>query len=299
VNLFDLVYWDNSYNIILLLNLAIAIAIFTSVRFVSGFISHIDTSKELFKKDNPAFGISLAGVVFAITIVLTGAVYGDPIYTLEDSVISVGLYGALGLVLMAITRLIFDKIAIPKIVIRDEIVNGNIAAAIIDAGNVVATAIVIRTMMIWVEANTVEGITAVLSGFLISQILLTATTYLRTHRLKKLNDGKPIQDEIRSGNTAVALRFAGRKIGTAFAITAASNMLVFENYDIQYLLMAWAVVSVVMIMILSLLSFVANKIILAKVDIDDEIINQRNAALGIVQCVIYIALGLLLSELMA
>jgi uncharacterized membrane protein YjfL (UPF0719 family) len=299
VDKFDLVYWDNAYNFVLLANLAIAIAILTSIRFVSGAISHINTSKELFKKDNPAFGISLAGTVFAVTIVITGAIYGDPIYTLQDSVVSVGLYGILGLALMALTRVIFDKIALPKISIRDEIVKGNIAAGIVDAGNVIAAAIVIRTMMVWVEANTLDGITALLFGYIISQILLTATTYLRTKRLKRLNDGKPLQDEIRKGNIALALRFSGRKIGSAFAITAASNMLVFESYDIKVLLLAWAGVSIVMIILLGGLSFIANKVILAGVDTEDEIINQRNAALGIVQCVIYIALGLLLSELMA
>jgi uncharacterized membrane protein YjfL (UPF0719 family) len=299
VDKFDLVYWDNSYNLILLVNLAIAIAIISSIRFVSGAISHINTTKELFKKDNPAFGISLAGTVLAVTIVLTGAIYGDPIYTLEDSIVSVGLYGVIGLALMALTRVIFDKIALSKISIRDEIVKGNISAGIVDAGNVIAAAIVIRTMMVWVEANTLDGITAVLIGYAISQVLLTATTYLRTKRFKRLNDGKPLQDEIKKANTAVALRFAGRKIGTAFAITAASNTLVFESYDIKLLLLAWAGVSIVMIILLSVLSFVANKVILAGVDINDEIINQRNAALGIVQCVIYVSLGLLLSELMA
>ncbi|MCE3231946.1 MAG: putative rane protein [Rickettsiaceae bacterium] len=296
---FDLVYWDNSYNYIMLINLAIAILVFSSIRFVSGAVSHINTSKELFKKDNPAFGLSLAGLVVAVTIVLTGAIYGDPIYTLEDSAVSVGLYGLMGLVLMAITRVIFDKIALPKISIRDEIVKGNISAGLVDAGNVIATAIIIRTMMVWVEANTIEGMAAVLTGFVISQLLLTATTYVRTLRLKQLNDGKPLQDEIRKDNIAMAARFAGRKIGSAFAITAASNMLVFESYDIQWLLLAWAGVSIIMMGVLSILSFIANKVILAGVDIDNEIINQRNAALGVVQSVIYISLGLLLSELMS
>lgn len=296
---YDLIYWDHSYNFILLINLAIAIAIFASIRFFSGAIAHVDASNELLKKDNPAFGISLAGVAFAVTIVLTGAIYGDPIYTLEDSVVAVGLYGVIGLGLMALTRIIFDKIALPNISIRDEIVKGNVAAAIIDAGNVIATAIIIRTMMVWVETNTIEGILAVLTGYVISQILLTATTYMRTRRLIKLNEGKHPQEEFQSGNNALALRFAGRKIGTAFAITAASNILVFESYNVQMLLAAWAGVSVIMIVLLAILSFIANKIILAKVDLDKEIFVQKNAAIGVVQCAIYISLGMLLAELMA
>lgn len=295
----EIIYWNHSYNIVLLINLAIAIAIFASVRFFSGIISHTNPSKELLKKDNLAFGISLAGVLMAVTIVLTGAIYGDPIYTLEDSVISVGLYGVIGLVLMALTRIIFDKIALPKIALREEIVKGNVAAGIIDAGNVIATAIVIRTMMVWVEVNTLYGLFAVLVGYLISQVLLTGTTYLRTKKMSFKNDGKHPQQEFVEGNIAIALRFTGRKIGTAFAIAAAANVLVFESYNIPLLLAAWAATSVIMIGVLSIISMIVDKVILANVDIYHELITQRNAALGIVQCVIYIALGLLLSELMA
>lgn len=294
----DAVYWDSSYNSILLANLAIAIGIFASVRFLAGVISHVNAIKELAVKDNPAFGISLAGVVFAVTIVLTGAIYGDPIFTLEDSVIAVGMYGVLGVLLMIVTRVIFDKISLPNISIGDEILKGNVSAAIVDAGNVIATAIVIRTMMVWVQAKTVEGLTAVLTGYAISQFLLTGTTYLRTLWFRH-HKGKTYQEAFTSGNTAVALRFAGRKIGTAFAISAAANLLVFENYDVQFLVLVWAGVSAVMIIALSILSFIAHKAILAKIDVDKEVIHQNNIAIGAVQCIIYISLGLLLAELLA
>lgn len=295
----DLVYWDNNYNIVLLLNLVLVIAIFTSVRFFSGITSHINSTKELTEKDNPAFGISMAGVVFAVTIILSGAIYGDPIYTMEQSVISVGLYGIIGITLMAITRIIFNKIALPSVTIREEIVKGNVAAGIIDAGNVIATAIIIRTMMMWVDANTINGLFAILIGFVISQVLLTSTTILRIKRLNNKITNNSLQNEIKSRNIAIALRFSGRKIGTAFAIAAASSRLIFELYDLPSLLAIWAGVSVIMIVLLSLLSFIANKIILAGINVDDEVIRQRNIALGAVQCVIYICLGLLLSELMS
>ncbi len=296
---FEFVYWDHNYNKILLFNLAIAIGLFASLRFFSGVISHINPSDELLKKDNPAFGISMAGVVFAVTIVLTGAIYGDPIYTLEESVIAVGLYGIFGVLLMGLTRIIFDKIALPNISIRDEIIKGNVAAAIIDAGNVIATALIIRTMMVWVEANTIEGILAVLSGYVISQVLLTATTILRTKHIHKKNGGKDVQEELAKGNVALALRFSGRKIGTAFAITAASNIMIFEYHDISMLLVIWAASSMLMIAILSIISFIANKLVLFHIDLDDEVINRKNIALGAVQCALYISIGLLLAELMA
>ncbi len=294
-----LVYWDNNYNLVLLLNFVLVIAIFTSVRMFSGMTSHISALKELTEKDNPAFGVSMAGVVFAVTLVLSGAIYGDPIYTKQDSIISVGLYGVVGIILMAITRIIFNKIALPSVKIKQEIIGGNLAAGIIDAGNVIATAIIIRAMMLWVSANTVNGLMAVITGFIISQVLLTSTTLIRIKRFNKNRQNDNLQDELKSGNVAIALRFAGRKIGTAFAVAAASSRLVFELYDLPSLLGIWAGVSVIMIGLLTVLSFLATKVILAGINVEDEVIRQRNVALGAVQCVVYICLGILLSELMS
>ena len=62
-------------------------------------------------------------------------------------------------------------------------------------------------------------------------------------------------------NFALAIRFSGRRIGTAFAIMAASNVMVYELYDISQMLTAWALVSIFFVVAVSLLSFVADKII--------------------------------------
>lgn len=300
VNLFyNLIYWDPSYNKILFINLVIAIVLFTSLRWLSGIISHINPSKELFQKDNAAFGISLAGVVFAVTIVLTGAIYGDPVYNLEDSIIAVGAYGVLGIILLAITRFIFDKIALPGLSVRNEIVKGNIAVGIIDAGNVIATSIVIRAVMTWVETNTIEGIFAVIAGYVISQLLLTVATYVRVKMFAIQHEGKVLKKCLSDGNVALALRFAGRRIGTAFAIAAASNIMVYEISSIHLLLITWAFISILMIFVIRLLSFIADSFILYNIEVYDEIVNQKNAALGTVQGVIYISLGVLLAQLMA
>lgn len=296
---FNLVYWDSSYNPVLLLNLSIAVALFACLRLFSGAISHVSANHELFKKDNPAFGISVAGVAFGITIVLTGAVYGEPVNNFGDSIVAVGLYGLLGIVLMWLSRIIFDRLAFSKISIRDEIIKGNVAAGIIDAGNVVASALVIRAVMTWVESNTIEGLTAVVLAFVISQILLTMAIYARIHFFQMNNDGRSIQEELAKGNKALALRFVGRRIGIAFAINAAANVMVYEIYDYKALLVAWILVSILMMIILSVISFIADKIIFFKVDVRDEVVNQKNIAVGALQCVIYLSMGFLLSELMA
>lgn len=294
---FDFAYWDHSYDGILLLNLAIVTILFTSIRFFTGTISHINPTYELFTKDNPAFGISVAGVFFAVTILLTGTIYGDPETTMLDSAIAVGAYGVIGIILMAVTRFIFDKIALPDVHLRDEIVKGNIAVAIADCGNVIAAALIIRAVMVWITDNSVDGMLALLAGYAASQFILTAATWFRLRIFKLKYKGRDTQEELRTGNIALALAFSGRKIGTAFAITVASHLVVYEVYDVKSIILPWMLLSVIVILILKVVSFLAERVILFGVDRKSEVLDQRNIAVGALQGVIYISLSILLAEL--
>jgi uncharacterized membrane protein YjfL (UPF0719 family) len=295
----EMIYWNNEFTTILLLNIAIAIILFTSLRLFSGKISNISSDNELLVKDNPAFAISLAGVTLAVTIILCGSVYIDPIYNMLESVIGLGLYGLLGIILMAVARIIFDKIALYKISVKKEIVAGNISAGIIDAGNVIASALVISEIMVWVESKTFSGLAAILGAFVISQIFLTASTYIRLKIFAYKNKDYLMTTAFQQKNVALALKFAGGEIGTAFAIAAASNLVVYEITDYYQFILTWSALSIIVMVFLSILSFLANKVILFRVDMDYEIVGQRNTAIGILEFVILVSLGALILALMS
>ncbi len=292
----DVIYWDHYYNQIILLNLLIVIGLFTALRLFSGTIAHINASDELLKKDNPAFGISLAATTFAITIMLTGTVYGSPEIDARYAITAVGAFGVIGIVLMALTRFIFDKITLPGVSLRDEIVRGNIAVAIADAANVLAAAVILRTVLIWVIGFNMESIVALLGGWAVSQFMLTGFTLAKRQMFKIVHKGADLQDQLRQGNIAVALRFAGLKIGAAFAIATAAKIVVYEVYDILPILAGWFIASLVAVVVWRLLSFVAERIILWRVDTKNEVVEQKNIAIGALQAVIYISLGVLLSS---
>jgi uncharacterized membrane protein YjfL (UPF0719 family) len=112
-----------------------------------------------------------------------------------------------------------------------------------------------------------------------------------------INKGNLLQDELKKGNIALALRFAGRKIGTAFAIAMAAKIVVYEEYEVVPILLAWFLTSILIILIWEVLCFIAERIILFRVDADQEVIEQKNIAVGALQAVIYVSLGLLISSL--
>ena len=291
----DAIYWDHYYNQIIILNLLIVIGLFTGLRLFSGALAHINASKELLTKDNPAFGVSLAGTTLAVAVMLSGTVYGSPGIEAEHAVLSVGVFGLIGIALMAITRIIFDKITLPTISLRDEIVRGNLAVAVADTANVLAAAIIIRTVLIWVTGYTLDSIYAILGGYVVSQIILTVTTIVKTKVFHLLNKGRNLSMELMNGNRALALRFAGQKIGVAFSIAAAAHIVVYEQYELGTILFAWFVASVVAVIIWKILCIVAENIILWKVDIRDEVMEQRNIAVGALQAAICISMGLLIA----
>ena len=286
-----MIYWDHYYNAVLLINLLIVVGLFTALRLFSGTIAHINASDELLKKDNPAFGISLAGAAFAITLMLSGLIYGRPEDDLVYSAITIGMVGILGIILMALTRVIFAKVILPNISLRDEIMKGNKAVAIADAGNVLAIAIIIHVIMIWVTVYSLNGVLALLGGYIVSQSLMTGMTLLNIKML-----GNNLQDELKNGNSALALRFAGQKIGTAFAIAMAARIVLYEEFNIVPILITWFFTSIIIILIWKVLCFIAKNIILFKVDTYQEVFEQRNIAVGALEAVIYISIGLLISR---
>lgn len=290
-------YWDNSINDIVLVNLLIIIALFTCLRLFSGTIAHINASTEILKKDNAAFGISLAGTTFAVAIMLSGALYGNYEGDLLTSTAYVAGFGVLGIALMALTRIIFDKITLPQISLRDEISKGNIAVAIADTSNVIAAAIIIRSLMMWVTDNALHDVLSLLVAYAISQVILTSTTYLRRRAFRMIHDGRRTQKELQEGNVAMALSFGGRKIATAFAITIASNFDFFEVYDFKTIFLPWAMIAITAVIILKIIAFITERIVLFNVATMREILDEKNIAVGAIQAAIYMAMGLLISGL--
>jgi uncharacterized membrane protein YjfL (UPF0719 family) len=293
----DKLYLEPYYNPIFLLNFLAVIGLFAGLRLFAGRISHFNPSDELLTKDNPAFGLSLAGTTLALAVMLSGIIFGRLNNPQASSSGFILVYGFMGMGLMMLTRIIFDRITLPTIHLRDEIASGNKAVAIADVGNVLAVAIIIRAVMAWIAADSKEGILPLLGAYAISQFLMTAMTALRIKVFGRINRGNSLPEELDAGNIALALWFAGRKIGAAFAIAAAAQLVVYEDYDMLPTLSAWFFASLGVVLVWKLLCIVAEKIILFRVDAAKELLEQKNVAIGALQAAIYISLGLLISQI--
>tara|TARA_B100000941_G_scaffold285434_1_gene257484 strand:- start:615 stop:1505 length:891 start_codon:yes stop_codon:yes gene_type:complete len=277
---------------ILFIDLVIAVAMIAALRFLSGVVANVSSTEELATRDNFAYGIAMAGGILSLALMLTGAVSGQPGSTYLNEIISVLAYGIFGLLLIKVGRWMQDKIVLRGIELQDQIRAGNLAAALVDAANTIATGLMLRAVMLWVETDALSGLLLVLSAFVSVQILLAIVASYRGWVYSRRHDGSSLQLALNDGQIALAIRFFGHVIGVALAVTAASGIVAYFTEDIALALLRWVVVALILTIFLSLIASLARKIVLLGVDVVEEVDNQNNVGVAAIEAAIAIAVGL-------
>ncbi|HIJ72824.1 MAG TPA: DUF350 domain-containing protein [Candidatus Hydrogenedentes bacterium] len=110
------------------------------------FITPFKVGEEI-KKNNPAAGIGLAGMLIALGIILRASIAGDYV-SMVDDVIAFSLCAGMGIVLLLIMRKAVDIFFLPHTTLATEVARDQNAAALLVAqGAVVAVAILIAAVV--------------------------------------------------------------------------------------------------------------------------------------------------------
>jgi len=187
-----------------------------------------------------------------------------------------------------------DKLVMTSIPIQEEIRKGNLAAAFLDMAGTIATGFVLRSVFIWVENETITGLVIVLVAFLLTQLLLALVTKFRLTVYEKRHPDGCLQVALKAGNVALSLRYFGHVIGIALVMSAASSFVIYNSQYLGLALFTWVVVTIVFSVILSLISSVARFIILAGIDVVEEVDHQENVAIGAIEAAIYVSVAILI-----
>jgi hypothetical protein len=296
---FEITALNQDLLVYLAIDISIAILLLGAMRFISGLSAKVNSTEELAQKDNFAFGISVAGSVAALGIVLTGAISGEnaPSYMMEF--IGMLAYGTLGLILIKIGRVIHDKLSLQQINKTEEILNQNITIGIVDAAGAIATAIIIRAVLLWVHGLDVNTFIAIIAGFVISQAILLLVTRLKERQYAKNNQGSCLQEAFSQGQTAIAIRYTGQLISTALAVTAASHFLTYSPETLLHTLISWFVIAIIMTLLVAILTAVAKRIVLWGINLVEEVDQQQNIGVACVEMATSISIALILAALMA
>jgi uncharacterized membrane protein YjfL (UPF0719 family) len=111
---------------------------------VYNIITPYDLHDEI-EKDNIAAGVSFAGALIAMGIVLGLAAEGD-FYSWKEDLPKFFMIASLGLIILAPIRLLTDKVLLPTVKLTDEIARQerpNVGAAYIEALSYIAAAFII------------------------------------------------------------------------------------------------------------------------------------------------------------
>ncbi len=282
---------------ILAVNLVIATGLLLALRMLKGILANVDTTHELAQKDNAAFGIALAGGIIALTIMMTGAISGEASDTILQEVMSVLLYGLMGLIALAVGRVINERLIFNRFSLKEQIHNKNMAAGIVEAANMIAMAIIIRAAMIWVETDGLDGLIPVALIFLASQLILLAVTRIRSQIYKKRHDGKRLQTALENGNAALAMRYLGNVVGAALAVNSAAGIVAYHASAIYISVATWLAVGSVLVAGLFILSLLVRKAVLNGINVVEEVDSQNNMGVAAIEASIFIAVGFILSGL--
>jgi uncharacterized membrane protein YjfL (UPF0719 family) len=285
--------------IFLAIDIAIAILLLGAMRFISGISAKVNSTDELAKEDNFAFGISVAGSVAALGIVLTGAISGETAESFLMEAVGMLSYGLFGLILIKIGRIIHDKLALNQLDKNEQIKNRNITVGLVDAGGAIATAIIIRAVLLWVDGLDIHTFIAIASGFVVSQTMLVLVTRIKEKQYANNNQGQSLQEAFANGQMALAIRYTGQVISTALAVTAASHFLTYSPETLTVNLIGWLMFGIVMTLLVAILTTIAKRIVLWGINLVEEVDEQHNIGVASVEMAISISIALILTALMA
>ena len=248
----ELVGVNQELLVFLAIDITIAIILLGAMRFLSGLSAQVNSTEELAKQDNFAFGISVAGSILALGIVLTGAITGEAANSYMMEVVGMLAYGGYGLLLIKVGRVIHDKVALQRLNKTALIKEKNLTIGIIDAAGAIATAIVIRAVLLWVDGLDLSTFIAITSGFFVAQAVLVIVTRIRENQYAKNNQEDCLQEALSKGQLALAIRYSGQVISTALAVTAASHFLIYSPDTLVMNLIGWLVFGVIMTLLVAL-----------------------------------------------
>lgn len=297
--LIELVGVNQELLVFLAIDITIAIILLGAMRFLLGLTSQVNSTEELAQKDNFAFGVSVAGSTLALGIVLTGAITGEnaPSYLME--IIGMLAYGTYGLILIKVGRIIQDKVALQHLNKTELIKEQNLTIGIIDAAGAIATAIIIRAVLLWVDGLDVSTFIAITSGFIVAQAVLVLVTRIRERKYAKNNQEDCLQEALSNGQLALAIRYSGQVISTALAVTAASHFLVYSPETLVMNLIGWLVFGIIMTLLVALLTSIAKRIVLWGINLVEEVDQQHNIGVASIEMATSIAIAMILTALMA
>lgn len=245
--------------------------------------------EQLVEHDNTAVAVALVGYYLSLVIAIGGVMSG-PSKGLEEDLIDIGMYGALAIVLLNLSRILNDRLVLRKFRVRDELIRDKN----VGTGAVVFSAYVATGMIVF---GSVSGV-AVLdtAGTVMSVVVFWFLGQLALAIAGIVYDAMTSYDvhaEIEKDNVAAGIAFGGALIGLGNILrhAAAGDLIswsmTFQEFGFELL---------VGLILLPVMRTVTDMVLLPGAKLSDEIANQEhpNVGAGFVEAFAYVGASFLI-----
>jgi uncharacterized membrane protein YjfL (UPF0719 family) len=264
-----------------LAHVVLGIVVLILARLLKTWLSPYRMDEELTSRDNPAFGLALAGYYLAVVIIFLAAARAQAVP------LEAGTTGALtalgtdiawslaGILALAFSRWLMDRMLVVQCCNSDEIVrNRNVAAGAVECGVYLSAGVVVSGVL---REPGGTALTA-LVFFLLSQtvLLLFGRVYQRVA-------GYDVAREIRAGNLAAGVAFGLTLLAIALLMLKATSG---EFLDWGTNLGYFGFDALVGFGLLLVLRWVVDAALLPNARIAEEIARDRNVNVGLLEGVL-------------
>jgi hypothetical protein len=266
--------------IYLAIDVSIALALLVVMKWVTGLMRKNSVTEELGIKDNFAFGISIAGGMLSLCIVLSSVVGRHIGQGYSEAATGMVTFGIVGILLVKFGRFAHDKLVLNRVDTHAMISERSVSVALVDAASLVASAIVLKNIMVWVDGSDMNAIIAIVTGFSVVLTMLLVMTRILEVRYAKDNQNDSFQGALRKGQLALAIEHSGNLLGTAMIVSAAKNLLIYNPSGYVSNVTGWLVVSVALAIALHILVLINKKVILFGMNFRQEVDQQHNVGVA-------------------
>ncbi|MFT6267854.1 MAG: uncharacterized membrane protein YjfL (UPF0719 family) [Alphaproteobacteria bacterium] len=291
--LINLVPISNNLGIYLVIDIVIAIVMLVVIRWLSGLFSKISVRQELGERDNFAFGISLAGRIVSLAIVLSAVVGRYIGMGFEAAAMGMLMFGGLGILLVKIGRYARDKLVHNRLDKNQMIQDKNVSVALVDACASIASAIIIKSIIEWSVGIDMNAFIAVFSGVLVVLTVLLFATRVYEYIFAKNNQNSSFQKTLCNGQLALAIQHGGNLIGIAIAVSTASKVLIYSPAAYVSNITGWLIVGLAFAFSLMVLANITKRIVMVGVSWRREVALQHNIGIASVEAASSIGIALL------
>ncbi|GEM_PF-121384 len=285
--------------IYLLIDIAIALALLMVMKWLSGAFRKHSVVEELGVQDNFAFGISMAGGMLSLCIVLASVVGRHVGQGYTEAAMGMITFGLVGVVLVKFGRFAHDKIVLNRLDTMGLIEDRSVSVALVDASSLIASAIILRSMMLWVDGSDMNALIAIITGFTVVLALLMMMTRLYEIRYARDNQNDSFQGALRKGQLALAVEHAGNLLGIAMIVSSASHLLTYNPSGYVSNITGWLITGAILSLALLVLVTLSKKLLLIGLDYRQEVDQQHNVGVACLELTLSIGIALVVNGILA